>query len=99
MTPFSMFVALQPLLQGEWALSNTTSGWISSAYYGGYMLAVPVLASLTDRYDARSVWLAAIALAAAAAWGFSALAHGPISAALCQALAGAGLAGTYMPGL
>jgi MFS family permease len=99
MTPFSMFVALPPLLQREWSLSNTTSGWISSAYYGGYMLAVPVLASLTDRFDARTVWLAAITLAASGALGFSALADGPISAALCQALAGAGLAGTYMPGL
>lgn len=99
MTPFSMFVALQPQLQREWSLSNTTSGWISSAYYGGYMLAVPVLASLTDRLDARRVWLGAIVLAASAALGFSTLADGPITAVLCQGLAGAGLAGTYMPGL
>jgi MFS family permease len=99
MTPFSMFLALQPLLQHEWLLSNTTSGWISSAYYGGYMLAVPVLASLTDRFDARTVWLTAIMLAACSALGFSAIADGPVTAALCQALAGAGLAGTYMPGL
>ena len=99
MTPFSMFLALQPILQTEWRLSNTTSGWISSAYYGGYMLAVPVLASLTDRFDARSVWLTAITFAAVAAIGFSTVASGPMTAVLCQALAGAGLAGTYMPGL
>lgn len=99
MATFSMFLALQPVLQGEWNLSNTTSGWIASAYYGGYMLAVPVLASLTDRFDARSVWLCAITLAAAGACGFGALADGPISAVICQAIAGAGLAGTYMPGL
>ena len=99
MTPFSMFLALQPQLQSEWQLSNTTSGWISSAYYGGYMLAVPLLASLTDRWDARRVWLSAIALAALGALGFSTIAVGPATAALCQALAGAGLAGTYMPGL
>ena len=99
MTPFSMFLALQPLLQGEWQLSNTTSGWISSAYYAGYMLAVPVLASLTDRFDARSVWLTAITFAVGGALGFSAAATGPATAVLCQALAGAGLAGTYMPGL
>ena len=49
MTPFSMFLALQPLFRDEWALSNTASGWISSAYFGGYMLAVPMLSSLTDR--------------------------------------------------
>jgi len=99
MTPFSMFLALQPELQREWQLSNTTSGWISSAYYAGYMLAVPVLASLTDRRDARRVWLAAITLAAAGALGFGLLATNAWTAVLFQALAGAGLAGTYMPGL
>jgi MFS family permease len=99
MSTFSMFLALQPALQHEWNLSNTSSGWIASAYYGGYMFAVPVLASLTDRFDARSVWLCAITLAAAGAIGFSTIADGPFSAAMCQAVAGAGLAGTYMPGL
>lgn len=99
MTPFSMFLALQPQLQREWQLSNTASGWIASAYYAGYMLAVPVLASLTDRWDARRVWLSAITLAAAGALGFGLLATGSETAAFFQALAGAGLAGTYMPGL
>lgn len=99
MTPFSMFLALQPVLQREWLLSNTTSGWIASAYYGGYMLAVPVLASLTDRFDARTVWLSAISLAALGALGFATFAGGPVSAVIFQAIAGAGLAGTYMPGL
>jgi MFS family permease len=99
MTPFSMFLALQPQLQREWQLSNTTSGWIASAYYAGYMLAVPLLASLTDRWDARRVWLGAIILAAVGAAGFGLFATNPWTAVICQALAGAGLAGTYMPGL
>ena len=99
MAPFSMFLALQPILQREWNLSNTTSGWIASAYYGGYMLAVPVLAGLTDRFDARTVWLGAITLAALGALGFGTMAADPFTAVFCQAIAGAGLAGTYMPGL
>jgi MFS family permease len=99
MATFSMFLAIQPVLQREWSLSNTTSGWIASAYYGGYMIAVPVLASLTDRLDARTVWLGAITLAAAGALGFGMLASDPVSAVVWQAVAGAGLAGTYMPGL
>ena len=94
-----MFLALQPVLAREWQLTNTMTGWISSAYYGGYMLAVPVLASLTDRLDARSVWLGATALGALAAAGFGLFAHGMWSAVFFQALAGASLAGTYMPGL
>ena len=99
MTPFSMFLALQPRFQDAWGLSNTESGWISSAYFAGYMLAVPVLSSLTDRVDARSVWLAACGMTAAGALGFALWADGVWSAALFQMLAGAGLAGTYMPGL
>ena len=99
MTPFSMFLALQPQLQQVWGLSNTESGWISSAYFAGYMLAVPVLGGATDRVDARAVWLGACALAGLGCLGFAALASGPASAAALQLITGAGLAGTYMPGL
>jgi len=99
MTPFSMFLALQPLFRESWGLSNTASGWISSAYFGGYMLAVPLLSSLTDRIDARRVWLAACAMAGFGALGYALCANGVWTAALFQMIAGAGLAGTYMPGL
>jgi MFS family permease len=99
MAPFSMFLALQPQLHEAWALSNTAGGWISSAYYAGYMAAVPILAGLTDRLDARAVWLAATATAGAATLGFGLIADGVWTAALFQFLAGVGLAGTYMPGL
>jgi MFS family permease len=99
MTPFSMFLAVQPQLRGVWDLSNSASGWISSGYYAGYMAAVPLLASLTDRVDARKVWLAATSLAAVAAAGFGTLADGFWSALFFQVLGGASLAGTYMPGL
>ena len=99
MTPFSMFLALQPRLQDAWTLSNTASGWISSAYFTGYMLAVPVLGGLTDRVDARRVWLGACALAGVGSLGFALLADGIWTAVLLQLVTGAGLAGTYMPGL
>jgi MFS family permease len=99
MTPFSMFLAVQTELRGTWDLSNTAVGWISSGYYAGYMLAVPVLASLTDRKDARTIWLAATSLGAAAAVGFGTSAGGFWTALTFQVLAGASLAGTYMPGL
>jgi predicted MFS family arabinose efflux permease len=99
MTPFSMFLALQTELRDQWRLSNTEVGWISSGYYAGYMAAVPVLSSLTDRIDARIVWLASTTLAAIAAAGFGFFADGLATALAFQVLAGASLAGTYMPGL
>jgi MFS family permease len=99
MAPFSMFLALEPELRAVWSLSNTASGWISAAYYAGYMSAVPMLASLTDRHDARRVWLCSTALGAGAALGFGVIADGLWTAVTFQFLAGASLAGTYMPGL
>jgi MFS family permease len=99
MTTFSTFPALIPLLIPEWQLTNSQAGLISGMFFGGYMAAVPVLTSLTDRIDARRVYLFACALAIIGSLGFAWAAHGIVSAAVYQALVGAGLAGTYMPGL
>jgi MFS family permease len=98
MTGASTYVALLPALRGEWHATNTLAGTISGAYFAGYMLAVPALASMTDRVAARRVYLAACGALAAGAAAF-ACATGPLTAVLAQALLGAGLAGTYMPGL
>src|SRR5687768_15248145 len=76
MSAFAMFPALQPLLRAEWGLSNTAAGWITGTYYFGYMLAVPVLTGLTDRVDARRVWIAAAVVAASAALAFGTIAGG-----------------------
>jgi MFS family permease len=99
MLGFATYPALLPLLRDAWQLSGKEAGMVAGAYFGGYMLAVPLLSSLTDRIDARRVYLGACLLAAAGLAGFAALADGPLGAALFQALSGAGLAGTYMPGL
>ncbi|HEX7044615.1 MAG TPA: MFS transporter [Burkholderiales bacterium] len=99
MTPFATFPALIPVLLPEWQLSNAEAGLISGMFFGGYMAAVPVLTSLTDRVDARRVYAFSCALGAAGSLGFAFLAAGTASGILFHALIGAGLAGTYMPGL
>src|SRR5438477_11706758 len=63
------------------------------------MAAVPLLPRLTDRVDARRVYLVSSVVAAAALAGMALLANGLVSASLFQIAAGAGIAGTYMPGL
>ena len=93
------FPALLPTFFAEWRLSNTDAGWIAGIYFAGYSLAVPVLSSLTDRVDARLVYMVGAALAAAAAAGFALFAEGFWSALGLRVFAGMGLAGTYMPGL
>lgn len=93
------FPALLPTFFAEWRLSNTDAGWIAGIYFAGYSLAVPMLSSLTDRVDARLVYMGGGALAAVAAAGFALFAEGFWSALGLRVFAGMGLAGTYMPGL
>lgn len=99
MTGFAAYTTLLPVLTREWSISNSEAGAISGIFYAGYMAAVPVLSSLTDRMDSRRVYLAACLLSSAGAAGFALFAGGLWSALFFQFLIGAGLAGTYMPGL
>jgi len=82
-----------------WGLSNGQAGLLASAYAAGYMLAVPVLGSLTDRVDARRLLLLGSLANAAATIAFGLLAQGLLSGMLLWGLAGVGFAGAYMPGL
>jgi Major Facilitator Superfamily len=63
--------ALLPTLIAVWSLSNTEAGRISGIYYAAYTLAVPLLASVTDRVDPKRVYLASVALTAIAFAGFA----------------------------
>ncbi len=99
MLGFSTFPALIPAFEQEWGLTRTDSGWISGIYFAGYVAIVPVLTGLTDRIDPRRVILVSLAVGAAGSLGFAALAEGFWTALAFRCLQGAGLAGTYMPGL
>ncbi len=95
----AVFPALLPTFQVEWHLNNTAAGWISAAYYAGYMVLVPVLASITDRFDARKIMGLGALLGVMAALGYACGARGFWSALALRFLAGVSLAGIYMPGL
>jgi predicted MFS family arabinose efflux permease len=82
-----------------WQLSGTEAGLMASAFAFGYMLAVPVLTTLTDRIDARLILLAGSAASALATIAFGVFADGLWSATAIWGLAGIGFAGVYMPGL
>ena len=99
MTGFAAYPAFLPLLRETWQFSDTQAGFVGGAFFFGYMLAVPLLSGITDRIDARGVFIFSCLLAAAGTAGFALFADDMLSAALYQALTGAGLAGTYMPGL
>src|SRR5688500_15709806 len=91
--------ALLPQMMRHWSLSNSEAGWITSAFYAAYMLSVPILVTLTDRYDAKLVYLFGVACTIAGHLMFGLLADGFWSALATRALAGMGWAGTYMTGV
>ena len=90
---------LLPGFIDRWGLDNTAAGWITGIYYGAYTLSVPILVTLTDRFDPRRVYLAGVGFTILGHLGFALFADGFWSAFVCRAVAGVGFAGTYMTGL
>ncbi len=86
-------------LMPAWGLSAAEGGLMASGYAFGYMLAVPVLTTLTDRIDARLVLLWGSIVSGLATVAFGLFATGFWSATAIWSLAGLGFAGAYMPGL
>ena len=93
------FPALLPTFLGEWQLTNTDAGWINGIYFAGYLIAVPVLVSLTDRVSPRRIYYLCLVLTALSSAAFAFLADGFWTAMIFRMLAGVALAGSYMPGL
>ena len=93
--PAVMVQHLMPL----WGMTNAQAGLLAAAYAAGYMAAVPLLSTLTDRYDARRILLIGSLCSALSTLAFAVLATSWLTGMVCWALAGASFAGAYMPGL
>lgn len=91
--------ALLPALMPLWGLSNSEAGWVTAIFYGAYLVSVPVLVTLTDRVDAKRVYLFGVGCTVAGHLLFGLAAEGFWSAMATRALTGIGWAGTYMTGL
>ena len=83
----------------EWNLTYSQAGLMAASYAAGYMVAVPLLTTLTDRIDARLILFWGSLLSGIATIVFGFLAAGLVSATILWGLAGVGFAGAYMPGL
>jgi predicted MFS family arabinose efflux permease len=90
---------LAAFLIPEWHLTGAQAGLLAGSGPAGYMLTVPVLATLTDRIDARKILIAGSAVSALGTLLFGLFASSLWSGALFNAIAGVGFAGAYMPGL
>jgi predicted MFS family arabinose efflux permease len=91
--------ALLPTLIPAWGLSNSEAGWVTGLFYAAYTVSVPILVTLTDRIDPRSIYLMGVALTVGSHLWFGVFADGFWGAAAARAIAGVGWAGTYMTGL
>jgi predicted MFS family arabinose efflux permease len=85
------FAATLHEIAADWALDASQSGWIGGVYFAGYAVAVPFLASATDRMDGRWLYMGSALLGAAASFAFAAFAHGFVVALILRFLGGIGL--------
>lgn len=98
MSGYSIVPALLPQFIEAWSLNNTQGGWLAGMVSAGYMLGVLPLVGLTDRWPARTIYLASSALNAICCLGV-ALSGSLLPALGWRAVAGIAVAGMYMPGL
>lgn len=97
--PIASFPALLTDFIAAWDLTKTEAGWIAGVYYLGYMLLVTPAVTLTDRFDARTVFVLGCAVTGISTLAFAVFADGFWSGFLLRAIGGAGQAAVYMPGL
>ncbi|HEV8094279.1 MAG TPA: MFS transporter, partial [Burkholderiales bacterium] len=89
MLGFATYSALLPELRDLWHLTNAQAGLVGSAFYAGYVATVSYWTALTDRIDARRVYLCGGLLSAAGSFAFGWFADSLASALAFQALIGA----------
>lgn len=96
--PFSSYNASLSAIQSEWSLTSTEAGLLSSAFFGGYVMAALLVLPLTDRV--RPVWVitACSTLAAVAHLAFPLFAHGLVLGLPLRFAAGVGMVGVYVTG-
>lgn len=99
MLGMSTWAVLLPLLRQAWGLTNAQAGLIGSGFFLGYISTVSLWSTLTDRIDARRIYLIGCTLASAGLAVFGLLAQGFWVALLGHMLYGVGVSATYMPGL
>ena len=88
-----------PELKEAWSLSNTEAGIVGGAFFVGYIAAVLLLTSLTDRIDPKRIYIVSAIVGGTASILLGVVADGFWSGVGFRVLTGLGLAGTFMPGL
>src|SRR5437588_12213367 len=80
----------------EWHLTGAQAGLLAGSGAAGYMLTVPLLATLTDRIDARKILLAGSTVSSRGTLRFGLFATGRWAGAVFKPLPGIGFVGAYL---
>ncbi|MBP3953406.1 MFS transporter [Bacillus suaedae] len=105
---FAQFLAMQvwfnfssvlPVLQEEWGLNSTESGWIMALFHAGYVMAIFFYSFFISNYHPKHFFVYGALLAAISGVLFSFYADGFWSAMILRTLSGIGVAGIYVPGM
>ena len=88
-----------PIIKAEWNLTNEEAGAIYSAFYFGFVIGSAILATATDYYSARTIFLISGVWLVLANLLVALSADGFWSAMLLRGLSGAGLSGVYATGV
>lgn len=93
------YSAVLPAIIRDWGLSGTRAGIIFSAFQVGYLVTIVPIGALADRYSPR--WVIAIGAAGTglASLVFGLTATGFLSGSVLRFIAGAFMAGVYVPGM
>ena len=66
-----------PGFPADWHITNGQAGSITGLFYAGCITAVPLLVTLSDRVDPRSVYVSGVGLTVTSHIAFAAFADGP----------------------
>lgn len=97
--PYYSYSSMLVLIKDEWGMSSAEAGWVFGASQLGYVAAVLVLMPLTDRVRTSRIILFSTFLSVGGNVLFPLISTDATSGALLRAIGGAGIAGTYMPGM
>lgn len=96
---FATYPSALVQIKQEWALSNFQAGTIASSFFLGYVAVVSMATSLTDRIDARRIYILGAFASSLGSACMAFLANSFSGALISVMLTGAGVSATYMPGL
>ena len=92
---FMTYAATLPVLRGDWGMSATAAGSISTGFQLGYAVSLVFFSSLADRVGARRVFLGSAWLSAVSALAFALWARSYLSGLVLYTLVALSQGGTY----